>query len=213
MIYPTEPMFQDGIVAQAVDDVAAAGISHFSSAGNRSGWESYDSAVRIVPGRAQSWANTNLDFSGVDPALYAGGFHDFDDGPARDVAQTIQADDGSLIVFQWNEPFDPRPPAVVLRHRRRHGHRARRARRGRHLRRRGGADWSRSSSTATRVARARLTRTSPSPCSTRTAEFIQFVDNTTNPESLTLELPATGTYFLLVDSGGTATGSSTPNAR
>ena len=113
VIYPTEPMFQDGVVAQAVDDVAAAGISHFSSAGNRSGSESYDSAVRIVPGRAQSWANTNLDFSGVDPALYAGGFHDFDAGSARDIAQTIQSDDGSLIVFQWNEPFDPQPPTVV----------------------------------------------------------------------------------------------------
>ena len=31
----------------------------------------------------------------------------------RDIAQTIQADGGSLIVFQWNEPFDPQPPTVV----------------------------------------------------------------------------------------------------
>jgi hypothetical protein len=36
IIYLNEPFFQDGIVAQAVDEVAAKGVSYFSSAGNRS---------------------------------------------------------------------------------------------------------------------------------------------------------------------------------
>ncbi len=199
VIYPTEPMFQDGIVAQAVDDVAAAGIAHFSSAGNRSGSESYDSAVRIVPGRAQSWAGTNLDFSGVDPALYAGGFHDFDPGRGRDIAQTIQADGGSLIVFQWNEPFDPAPPTVV-------GVVAE----GTGTVPAGGDTVVTFDGTAGQLVEIFVDGDEDGPGEANPdvtfalfdpeGNFIQFVDNTTNPESLTLELPATGTYFVLVDS-------------
>ena len=199
VIYPTEPMFQDGIVAQAVDDVAAAGIAHFSSAGNRSGSESYDSAVRIVPGRAQSWANTNLDFSGVDPALYAGGFHDFDAGSGRDIAQTIQADGGSLIVFQWNEPFDPEPPTVlqVLAE-------------GTGTVPDGGDTVVTFDGTAGQLVEIFVDGDESGPGTANpdvtfalfdpNGNFIQFVDNTTNPESLILVLPATGTYFLQVDS-------------
>ena len=199
VIYPTEPMFQDGVVAQAVDDVAAAGIPHFSSAGNRSGSESYDSAPRIVPGRPASWANTNLDFSGVDPALYAGGFHDFDAGPGRDIAQTIQADDGSLIVFQWNEPFDPEPPTVV-----------RVIAEGMGTVPDGGDTVVTFDGSAGQLVEIFVDGDEGGPGAANpdvtfalfdpNGNFIQFVDNTTNPESLTLELPATGTYFLLVDS-------------
>jgi hypothetical protein len=199
IIYPTEPMFQDGIVAQAVDDVAAAGVSHFSSAGNRSGSESYDSTVRIVPGRAQSWAGTNLDFSNVDPALYAGGFHDFDAGRGRDIAQTIQADGGSLIVFQWNEPFDPQPPTVV-------GVIAE----GTGTVPEGGDTVITFDGEAGKLVEIFIDGDESGPGDANpdvtfalfdpNGGFIQFVDNTTNPESLTLELPATGIYFLLVDS-------------
>ena len=199
VIYPTEPMFQDGIVAQAVDDVAAAGITHFSSAGNRSGSESYDSPVRIVPGRERSWANTNLDFSGVDPALYAGGFHDFDGGPERDIAQTIQSDAGSLIVFQWNEPFDPQPPTVV-----------RVIAEGTGTVPDGGDTVVTFDGEAGQLVEIFVDGDESGPGAANpdvtfalfdpNTSFIQFVDNTTNPESLTLELPATGTYFLLIDS-------------
>jgi hypothetical protein len=199
IIYPTEPMFQDGIVAQAVDDVAAAGVAHFSSAGNRSGSESYDSPVRIVPGSAESMAGTNLDFSGVDPALYAGGFHDFDAGPGRDIAQTIQADGGSLIVFQWNEPFDPQPPTVV-----------RVIAEGTGTVPDGGDTVVTFDGTAGQLVEIFVDGDEDGPGAANpdvtfalfdpAGAFIQFVDNTTNPESLTLELPATGTYFLLVDS-------------
>ncbi|HEY8265638.1 MAG TPA: S8 family serine peptidase [Steroidobacteraceae bacterium] len=199
VIYPTEPMFQDGVVAQAVDDVAARGVSHFSSAGNRSSSEAYDSDVHIVPGRPASWRGTNLDFSAVDPALYAGGFHDFDAGKGRDIAQTIQFDPGSLIVFQWNEPYDPTPPQVV-------GVIAQ----GKGSVPDGGDTTFTFNGEAGKlveifvdgdesgpgVANPDLTFAVFDP----NGNFIQFVDNTTNPESLTLELPATGVYTVLVDS-------------
>ena len=77
IIYLDEPFFQDGIVAQAVDEVVAKGVSYFSSAGNRPATQAYDSKIRLVPGTPASWASTNLDFSNVPAALYAGGFHNF----------------------------------------------------------------------------------------------------------------------------------------
>ena len=40
ILYFAEPMFQDGIIAQAVDLVKARGISYFSAAGN-DGRQSY----------------------------------------------------------------------------------------------------------------------------------------------------------------------------
>jgi hypothetical protein len=42
--YPDEPFFQDGIVAQAIDTVAAQGVAYFSSAGNN-GNNSYENAT------------------------------------------------------------------------------------------------------------------------------------------------------------------------
>jgi hypothetical protein len=117
VIYLDEPFFQDGIVAQAVDEVVAKGVSYFSSAGNRPATQAYDSKVRLVPGAESSWAGTNLDFTGVPAELYAGGFHNFAGGGAVDIAQTVQfaANPGSsnTIVMQWNEPFDSEPPTAV----------------------------------------------------------------------------------------------------
>jgi hypothetical protein len=117
IIYLDEPFFQDGVIAQAVDEVVAKGVSYFSSAGNRPATQAYDSQVRLVPGNSTSWASTNLDFSNVPAALYAGGFHNFAGNGAVDIAQTVQftANPGSsnTVVLQWNEPFDSKPPTAV----------------------------------------------------------------------------------------------------
>ena len=106
VIYFDEPMFQDGMVAQAVDDVAAAGVAYFSSAGNIPPSNAYDAAFRLVPSSTAAAAGSNLDFTGVDPVLYEGGFHNFASGAAQDIAQTIHIDQWGIISFQWNEPFD-----------------------------------------------------------------------------------------------------------
>jgi hypothetical protein len=117
VIYLDEPFFQDGIVAQAVDEVVAKGVSYFSSAGNRPATQAYDSKIRIVPAAPASWANTNLNFAGVPAALYAGGFHNFGGNSTVDIAQTVQftVNPGSSnnVVLQWNEPFDSSPPIAV----------------------------------------------------------------------------------------------------
>lgn len=200
IIYLAEPFFQDGIVAQAVDEVAAKGISYFSSAGNRPATQAYDSKPRIVPGTAASWENTNLDFTGVDPALYAGGFHNFAGRSDVDIAQTINFSNRSTIVLQWNEPYDPVPPKPV------------------------GAPLA--SGVSTVPAGGTSTFTFPGTAGQLVEVFvdadtsttgvpnpdltfslrdpsgaeIQFVDAGGNPESLILELPVNGTYTVVVDS-------------
>jgi hypothetical protein len=200
IIYLGEPFFQDGIVAQAVDEVAAKGVSYFSSAGNRPASQGYDSKPRIVPGTSASWQDTNLNFADVDPALYAGGFHDFEQGSAVDIAQTIAFTNGSTIVFQWNEPFDPQPPAPV----------------GPPLVSGVGTVPPNGSTSFTFNGTAgqlveifvdadNTTTGTPNPDLTLSlvdpnGGEIQFVDATTNPESLTLELPLTGVYTVVVDS-------------
>ncbi len=201
IIYLDEPMFQDGIVAQAVDQVAAAGVSYFSSAGNRPATQAYDSQVRIVPGAPESWAGTNLNFANVPPELYAGGFHDFNpSGSAVDVAQTITFTAGNTLVFQWNEVFDPIPPTPV----------------GAPLAQgvstvpAGGDDQFTFDGTAGQLVEVFIdadntTTGTPNPDLTLDlfgpdGQEIQFVDTGTNPESVILQLPATGTYTVVVDS-------------
>src|SRR6056297_1863579 len=92
VIYFAEPMFQDGVVAQAVDTVAGQGVPYFSSAGN-SGRNSYQSAFRpsgqepIGPGQGEA--------------------HDFDPGPDTDIFQNVTVPAGAtlLLTLQWDSPF------------------------------------------------------------------------------------------------------------
>ena len=92
----TEPFFQDGIVAQAVDRAKAAGVTYLVSAGNRArqSWEG-------------TYAPTN-DPRGVSPST-----NDFDTGAGADAIQTIGTFTGSVatprfvfVSLQWDEPFD-----------------------------------------------------------------------------------------------------------
>ena len=198
ILYQVEPFFQDGIVAQAVDEVAAAGVSYFSSAGNRPSTMAYDSKPRIVP--ASEAASSGLNFANVPPELYAGGFHDFDEGGAVDISQTVQFGGSAQMVLQWNEPYDPAPPTPV----------------GPPIATGTGTvpPGGKSSFTFTGSAGMLVeifadadTSTTGTPNPDLTLELfgpdgnsIQFVDNTTNPESVTLELPLAGTYTVVVDS-------------
>lgn len=93
VIYFSEPMYQDGIVAQAVDMVVASGIPYFSSAGNSA---------------SQSWEDLggfrDSGIIGGHPG-FAGPLHDFDPGPGVDAFMQITLPTGiTRIVLQWDEP-------------------------------------------------------------------------------------------------------------
>ncbi|MEM7048807.1 MAG: S8 family serine peptidase [Acidobacteriota bacterium] len=94
VLYLTEPVFQDGIIAQAVNEVAAAGVFYYSSAGNSGNLDS---------GTAGVWEG---DYSGIAlPGPLAGNgqsAHDFGGGTNNN---EITFDSPSLVTLQWADPF------------------------------------------------------------------------------------------------------------
>ncbi|WP_230486995.1 S8 family serine peptidase [Nocardioides anomalus] len=112
--YFAEPFFSDGVIADAVDDVTAKGVSYFSSAGNGGEHQAWRQPVRLVPADAASLGGTNLDFSDVDPALYDGGLQDADPGPGVDPARSYSLEAaGGIFDLQWDDPFDPDGPTLA----------------------------------------------------------------------------------------------------
>jgi hypothetical protein len=101
VIYLAEPMFQDGVIAQAVDSVGAQDISYFSSVGNNA-TSSYEADYRT----GTSY-NPNA-FSGLNisvPAFAGGISHDFS-GTGDDKQQlTLQPGANLAIVLQWRNAY------------------------------------------------------------------------------------------------------------
>jgi len=105
LLYLNEPMFEDGIVAQAVDAVTANGVAYYSAAGNQ-GRQSYETTFRdsgeylcleIFP----PYDDCNIWFERV------GKMHDFDPGPGQHLFQsiTIPINATLTIAMQWDDPF------------------------------------------------------------------------------------------------------------
>ncbi|HVW71408.1 MAG TPA: S8 family serine peptidase [Steroidobacteraceae bacterium] len=86
--YFDEPMFEDGVVADAVDQVVARGVAYFSAAGNE-GRQSYQSAFR---------SSGRKGLSGVR--------HNFNPGAGVADLQHIVAPPGTitLLSVQWDQP-------------------------------------------------------------------------------------------------------------
>jgi hypothetical protein len=97
--YLNEPWFLDGVIAQAVDTVTAAGVSYFPAAGN-SGRLGYQS----------TFAETT--FKPKD--LTAAPVHDFDPGTAVDPTQrvTLPAQSIAFIGLQWDDNFKTQIPSM-----------------------------------------------------------------------------------------------------
>jgi PKD repeat protein len=98
VMYLSEPMYMDGVIAQAVDQVKAMGVAYFSAAGNQAR-DSYEHDY------VNSGEMLYIDIGGV---LYPGGFmHDFDPGPIKDTEQahTIPAGQCAIFSVQWDSPF------------------------------------------------------------------------------------------------------------
>jgi hypothetical protein len=113
--YFNEPFFSDGVISAAVDDVKAAGVSYFSSAGNAGDQNAWRAPVDLTApaGVPAAAAAAGLDFTGVDPALYAGGVQDMNPGAGSDIGQTLQiAPGGGLWDIQWNDPVDADGPEI-----------------------------------------------------------------------------------------------------
>ncbi len=119
--YGGEPVFTDtGVIAMAVDDVAALGVSYFSSAGNSYGVTVYNSDLRMLPkgngltassGNA-SLAGTNIDLTNVPTNLYQGGFHNFNPNGGQDIACLWNVSNGASLEMQWDDPYDTAEPTL-----------------------------------------------------------------------------------------------------
>ncbi|SDK97659.1 Por secretion system C-terminal sorting domain-containing protein [Catalinimonas alkaloidigena] len=99
VVYYDEPMFQDGIIAQAVNQVQERGIPYFSAAGNVND-NSYESEFRYGATKLLK----NYDVGDIIGEYY---LHDFDPGPGVDLFQeiTIPPDGDIVLSFQWDQPF------------------------------------------------------------------------------------------------------------
>ncbi|MEO8064207.1 MAG: peptidase S8 [Pseudomonadota bacterium] len=89
IIYYAEPMFEDGIIAQAVDDVYKSGVAYFSSAGNDARL-SYESRFRLsseegISGPRHDFASGRRTVDGLQSA-------------------TASAFSATLLSFQWDQP-------------------------------------------------------------------------------------------------------------
>lgn len=88
--YLTEPFFQDGVIAQAVDEVASRGIPYFSSAGNAA-TNSYETDVMNFVVRSD----------GTTEAF------DFDTSASVDTTQSFTLPVGftANVGLQWDDPY------------------------------------------------------------------------------------------------------------
>jgi hypothetical protein len=106
VIYFAEPMFSDGMIAQAIDFVTAGGVSYFTSAGNQAR-ASYESKFRPVDVATNAGKNLN---SGAKPGPVLRRFHLFNEGPGvPSILQPIyiqpDAEAGFVVLsFQWDQP-------------------------------------------------------------------------------------------------------------
>jgi len=90
VIYLTEPMFQDGVIAQAVDAVNALGVAYYSSAGNQA---------------MKSYQATFID-SGISGYHPWNTRHDFDATTGVDTLQAVVIPNTKEVTFvlQWQDP-------------------------------------------------------------------------------------------------------------
>lgn len=86
VIYFFEPAYQDGIIAQAVDIVADAGVSYFSSAGNQ-GFEGFEA----------EFVSAGFD------ARFGGELMEF--APGEDSLSFVASGFGDILILNWDQPY------------------------------------------------------------------------------------------------------------
>ena len=99
--YFAEPMFQDGIIAQAVDSVVAGGAAYFSAAGNEAR-QSYQKTFK--PGG--TFTDGQFSSAGGAPHFFGGVAHNFaSSGTDHFQSLTIPAHATVYFSLQWDSPF------------------------------------------------------------------------------------------------------------
>ncbi len=93
VIYFSEPMFQDGIIAQAAADAASQGVAFFSAIGNLG-----------IGGIDESFRDSNPDKDDMPDTPSGADLHLFGNGSTFAPVQ-IPRGCGLRMILQWNEPF------------------------------------------------------------------------------------------------------------
>jgi len=100
--YLDEPMFQDGIIAQAVDAVTALGSAYFSAGGN-DGRNSYENGFNV----GATFAQDAIPSAPGAPRFFGGVAHNFTSSGPTPQLQRITIPSGGVLqmVLQWDSPF------------------------------------------------------------------------------------------------------------
>jgi hypothetical protein len=107
--FADEPFFSDGILSQAIDDVATSNslagkkVAFFSAAGNSNN-RGYTADANIIPSNGAPLGNVNT--TKVPPSLYAGGFQNLNPTGDPAVVMSVTTSDAATLVLQWDDPFN-----------------------------------------------------------------------------------------------------------
>jgi hypothetical protein len=110
VIYFDEPMYSDGILAQAVNIVSQSGAAYFSSALNN-GAEAYESVYSPLSfDKAQKLAGKgvgNIHLEEIPADIRPLSVHNFGQGNGQkaSISNPITVAGDSILDFQWDEPF------------------------------------------------------------------------------------------------------------
>ncbi|HEY8835684.1 MAG TPA: S8 family serine peptidase, partial [Chthoniobacterales bacterium] len=109
--FADEPFFSDGLLSQAIDDVATSNslagkkVAYFSAAGNSTN-RGYTADANIISSSDAQAYRGNLKLPQAT-SLYAGGFQNLNPTGTPVIAMTVTTDaDPSELVLQWDDPFN-----------------------------------------------------------------------------------------------------------